>query len=329
MTKLVTIYGGSGFVGRQIARLMAREGWRVRVACRRPNEALFVKPYGAVGQVEPIFCNVRDDASVAAAMAGADAVVNCVGTFDKGGRNNFEAVQAEAAGRIARIAADKGVGHLVHFSAIGADAGAASLYQQTKAEGETRVRAAFPDAVILRPSVMFGPGDGFFNRFAGQSRLGPVLPIIGADTKFQPVYVEDVAQAAVKGALGLARPGVYELGGPDVATFRDLMNRMLTIIGRRRLVMNLPFWVGGVIGGTLDVGSALTLGLIKNRILTRDQVKGLRADNVVAPKALGLSDLGVTPTAMGAVLPDYLWRFRRDGQYAAIMASAKNLRNQG
>ncbi|HQY43798.1 MAG TPA: complex I NDUFA9 subunit family protein [Paracoccaceae bacterium] len=329
MTRLVTIYGGSGFVGRQIARLMAKEGWRVRVACRRPNEALFVKPYGAVGQVEPIFCNVRDDASVAAAMAGADAVVNCVGTFDKGGRNNFEAVQSEAAGRIARIAADKGVGHLVHISAIGADAGAASLYQQTKAEGEKRVRAAFPDAVILRPSVMFGPGDGFFNRFAGQSRLGPVLPIIGADTKFQPVYVEDVAQAAVRGALGLARPGVYELGGPDVATFRDLMHRMLTIIERRRLVMNLPFWVGGVIGGALDVGSALTLGLIKNRILTRDQVKSLRVDNVVAPKALGLSDLGITPTAMGAVLPDYLWRFRRDGQYAAIMASAKNLRNQG
>lgn len=329
MSRLVTIYGGSGFVGRQIARLMAKEGWRVRVACRRPNEALFVKPYGAVGQVEPVFCNVRDDASVAAAMMGASAVVNCVGTFDKGGKNSFEAIQAEAAGRIARIAATRGVTQLVHISAIGADARAESRYQQTKAEGEALVRAAFADAVILRPSVIFGPGDGFFNRFAGQSRLGPVLPIIGGETRFQPVFVEDVAQAAVKGVLGQAAPGIYELGGPDVDTFRGLMGRMLDVVGRRRLVVNLPFWVGGVIGGALDIGAALTLGLVKNRILTRDQVKSLRVDNIVAPKARGLADLGIAPTAMGAVLPDYLWRFRTDGQYAAIMASARNLRNQG
>ena len=329
MSKLVTIYGGSGFVGRQIARLMAKEGWRVRVACRRPNEALFVKPYGAVGQVEPVFCNVRDDASVAAAMAGASAVVNCVGTFDKGGRNNFEAIQAEAAGRIARIAAAKGVERLVHLSAIGADATSESRYQLTKAEGEALVRAAFPGAVILRPSVIFGPGDGFFNRFAGQSRLGPILPIIGADTKFQPVFVDDVAQAAVSGVLGSASAGVYELGGPDIETFRQLMGRMLGTIGRRRLVANLPFWVGGLIGGLLDVGSALTLGLVKNRILTRDQVKSLRADNVVASGARGFADLGMTPTAMGAVLPSYLWRFRPDGQFAEIMASARNLRNPG
>lgn len=329
MSRLVTIYGGSGFVGRQIARLMAKEGWRVRVACRRPNEALFVKPYGAVGQVEPVFCNVRDDASVAAAMMGASTVVNCVGTFDKGGRNNFEAIQAEAAGRIARIAATQGVAQLVHISAIGADAKAESRYQQTKAEGEALVRAAFANAVILRPSVIFGPGDGFFNRFGGQSRLGPVLPIIGGATRFQPVFVEDVARAAVKGALGDAAPGIYELGGPDVDTFRGLMGRMLDVVGRRRLVVNLPFWIGSIIGGALDIGSSLTLGLVKNRILTRDQVKALRVDNIVAPKARGLADLGIAPTAMGAVLPDYLWRFRPDGQYAAIMASARNLRNQG
>lgn len=329
MSRLVTIYGGSGFVGRQIARLMAKEGWRVRVACRRPNEALFVRPYGAVGQVEPVFCNIRDDASVAAAMAGASAVVNCVGTFDKGGRNNFRAVQAEAAGRIARIATQKAVEHLVYISAIGADAASDSAYQRTKAEGEAAVRGAFPGAVILRPSVIFGPGDGFFNRFAGQSRLGPVLPVIGGETKFQPVYVEDVAQAAVKGALGQAAPGVYELGGPDAESLRDLMRRMLATIDRRRLVVNLPFWVGGLIGGALDIGSALTLGLVTNRILTRDQVKSLRPDNVVSPRAKGLADLGITPTAMAAVLPDYLWRFRPDGQYAAIMASAKNLRKPG
>lgn len=328
MSKLVTIYGGSGFLGRQVARLMAREGWRVRVACRRPNEALFVKPYGAVGQVEPVFCNIRDDASVAAAMAGADAVMNCVGTFDRGGRNNFDAIQREGAERIARIAAAKGVGALVHVSSIGADAGSDSAYQRSKAEGETAVRAAFPGAMILRPSVMFGAGDGFFNRFAAQSLLGPVLPITGGKTRFQPVFVEDVAAAAIKGLTGGAT-GTYELGGPDVETLGGLIKRMLATIGRRRLVVNLPFWVAGLIGGLLDVGSALTLGLVSNRILTRDQVKSLRRDNVVAKGAKGLADLGITPTAMGAVLPDYLWRFRPSGQYAAIKASARNLKKPG
>ncbi|MBC7143623.1 MAG: complex I NDUFA9 subunit family protein [Rhodobacteraceae bacterium] len=328
MSKLVTIYGGSGFLGRYIARRMAKEGWRVRVAVRRPNEALFVKPYGAVGQVEPILCNIRDDASVRAAMTGADAVVNCVGTFDKRGRNNFDAVQAEGAGRIARIAAETGVARMVHVSAIGADAESDSDYARTKAEGEAAVKAAFPGAVILRPSVLFGPEDGFFNRFAGMSRMGPVLPVVGAETKFQPVYVDDVAQAAVKGVLGEAS-GTYELGGPDVATFRELMGEMLTVINRRRLVLNMPFWVARIIAGLLDFGSMLTGGLISNTILTGDQVKSLRHDNVVAEGARGFADLGIAPTPIHAVLPDYLWRFRPSGQYEAIKASAKNLRRHG
>lgn len=328
MSKLVTIYGGSGFLGRYIARRMAKEGWRVRVAVRRPNEALFVKPYGAVGQVEPILCNIRDDASVRAAMAGADAVVNCVGTFDKRGRNNFEAVQAEGAGRIARIAAETGVARMVHISAIGADAASDSDYARTKAKGEAAVTAAFPGAMILRPSVLFGPEDGFFNRFAGMSRMGPVLPVVGAETKFQPVYVDDVAQAAVKGVLGEAS-GIYELGGPDVATFRALMGEMLKVINRRRLVVNIPFWVARIMAGLLDFGSMLTGGLISNTILTGDQVKSLRHDNVVAEGARGLADLGIAPTPMHAVLPDYLWRFRPSGQYEAIKASAKNLRRHG
>ena len=328
MSKLVTIYGGSGFLGRYIARRMAKEGWRVRVAVRRPNEALFVRPYGAVGQVEPILCNIRDDASVRAAMTGADAVVNCVGTFDKRGRNNFDAVQVEGAGRIARIAAKTGVARMVHVSAIGADGDSDSDYARTKAEGEAAVKAAFPDAVILRPSVIFGPEDGFFNRFAGMSRMGPVLPVVGAGTKFQPVYVDDVAQAAVKGVLGEAS-GTYELGGPDVATFRELMREMLAVINRRRLVANVPFWVARIIAGFLDFGSMLTGGLISNTILTGDQVKSLRRDNVVAAGARGLADLGIAPTPMHAVLPDYLWRFRPSGQYDAIKASAKNLRRHG
>lgn len=326
MSKLVTIYGGSGFVGRYVARRLAKAGWRVRVAVRRPNEALFVKPYGVVGQVEPVACNIRDDASVRAAMLGADAVVNCVGILVRSGKNTFNAIQAEGAGRIARIAAEQGVAQLVQISAIGADKDSASAYARTKAEGEAAVLAAFPKAVILRPSVIFGPEDGFFNRFAGMTRLSMVLPLVGAETKFQPVYVDDVAKAAEKAAGGEVAPGIYELGGPDVATFRELMHEMLAVIRRRRLVVGVPFWIGSVIGAVGDAVQAVSLGLIDNKILTRDQVRNLKSENVVAEGAKGLTDLGITPTNMGAVLPEYLWKFRPEGQYTAIQESAKNLR---
>jgi NADH dehydrogenase len=326
MSKLVTIYGGSGFVGRYIARRMAKEGWRVRVAVRRPNEALFVKPYGVVGQVEPVFCNIRDDASVRAVMAGADAVVNCVGVLNEIGKNSFQATQADGAARIARIAAETGVAHLVQISAIGADAASDSRYARTKAEGETGVLAAFPSAMILRPSVIFGFEDQFFNRFAGMARLGPILPVVGAGTRFQPVYVDDVAQAAVLGATGAAAPGIYELGGPDVATFRELMQRMLEMIQRRRLVLNIPFFAARIMAFGFDLLQAVTLGLIPNGMLTRDQVRNLARDNVVAAGARGFADLGITPTAMAVILPEYLWRYRPSGQFAAIKDSAKNLK---
>jgi len=326
MGKLVTIFGGSGFVGRYIARRMAKEGWRVRVAVRRPNEALFVRPYGTPGQVEPVACNIRDDASVRAVIRGADAVVNCVGILNRSGKNTFDAVQAEGAGRIARIAAAEAVAQMVHVSAIGADTQSASAYSRTKAEGEAAVLAAFPGAVILRPSIIFGTEDGFFNRFAAMSRMGPILPVVGANTRFQPVYVDDVAQAAVKGVLGQAAPGIYELGGPEVDTFRGLMQRMLTVIQRRRAVVNVPFWVANIMGFAFDALQAVTLGLIENKMITRDQVRNLRSDNVVSEGAKGLADLGIQPTAMEAVLPDYLWRFRPSGQFAAIKDSAKNLK---
>lgn len=325
MTKLVTIYGGSGFVGRYVARRMAKEGWRVRVAVRRPNEALFVKPYGAVGQVEPVLCNIRDDASVRAAMQGADAVVNCVGILVNEGRNQFGPVQAEGAGRIARIVAQLGVQRLVHLSAIGADAASQSDYARSKAEGEAAVLGAFPKAVILRPSVIFGSEDGFFNKFAAMAKFGPVLPITGGATRFQPVFVDDVAKAAVMGVLGQAE-GTYELGGPDVDSFAGLMQRMLAVIGRNRLVLSLPRFAAMLIGFAGDMVQKLSFGLVTNRVLTRDQVKNLGKDNVVAEGARGFADLGISPTPMGAVLPDYLWRFRVHGQYEAIQASAKNLR---
>ncbi len=326
MSKLVTIYGGSGFVGRYIARRMAQRGWRVRVAVRRPNEALFVRPYGVVGQVEPVLCNVRDDASVAAAMQGADAVVNCVGVLNEIGKNGFDAVHAQGAGRIARLAADQGIARMVHISAIGADAQSDSAYARTKAEGEAAVLEHMPDAVILRPSVVFGPEDQFFNRFAGMTRLGPILMIAGARTRFQPVYVDDVAAAAELGVLGAAAPGVYELGGPEVKSLRALMTQMLGVIHRRRIVMNLPRFVARILAFVFDLLQTITGDLIQNGILTRDQLRSLAHDNVVSDGARGFDALGLTPVAMDAVLPEYLWRFRPSGQYDAITGSAGNLR---
>ncbi|WP_273523740.1 complex I NDUFA9 subunit family protein [Rhodosalinus sediminis] len=328
MAQLVTIFGGSGFIGRYIARRMAQEGWRVRVAVRRPNEAIFVRTYGVVGQVEPVFANIRDDASVRAVLQGADAVVNCVGTFDWRGRNAFEAVQAEGAGRIARLAAEEGVGRMVHISAIGADPEGPSRYARSKAEGERQVLEAMPTAMILRPSVVFGPEDNFFNRFAGMTRISPVLPLFGGATRFQPVYVDDVAQAATLGVTGRAAPGIYELGGPDAETFRGLMRLMLKVIRRRRLVVSLPYALGWAMAAGFDLLEAGTAGLLHNGVLTRDQLKSLRRDTVVSEGARGFADLGIAPSAMEAILPGYLWRFRPSGQYAEIQESAKNLRER-
>lgn len=323
---MVTIFGGSGFVGRYIARRMAKEGWRVRVAVRNTNEAMFVRPYGSVGQVEPILCNVRDDASVAAATVGSDVVVNCVGVLDEVGKNTFEAIQAEAPERIARIAAEHDVLRMVHISAIGADDEAASEYSRTKAAGEAAVLMHMPSAMILRPSIIFGPEDDFFNRFGGMSRLGPVLPVVGADTRFQPVYVDDVAAAAVKGVTGKAQGGIYELGGPDVETFRQLMGRMLEVVRRRRLVINIPTFVARIMAAGFALGHAVTFGLLP-RALTADQIKNLAVDNVVTEGAKSFEELEIKPKAMAAILPDYLWRFRPSGQYDAIKESAKNIRD--
>ena len=325
MSKLVTIYGGSGFVGRYIASRMARAGWRVRVAVRRPNQALFVRTYGTVGQVEPVLCNVRDDTSVADAMHGADAVVYSVGVLSEVGKNTFNAVQHKGAERVARIAAEQGIETLVHVSAIGADAASGVNYARSKALGEEGVLKHVPNAVILRPSVIFGPEDDFFNRFAGMAVMSPVLPIVGADTRFQPVFVDDVAAAAEVVLDGRALAGVYELGGPETKTFRELMHLMLEVVQRRRVVVNMPFGLAKFFAWWFDLWQKLSGGLIKAP-LTVDQVKNLANDNVVSPEARGFADLGIDPTAMIAVLPSYLYRFRDSGQYAAIKASARNLK---
>jgi NADH dehydrogenase len=308
---IVTIIGGSGFVGRHIAQRMARRGWRVRVACRRPNEAMYVKPYGTVGQVEPVQCNIRDEPSTRAVIRGADAVINCVGLLFNTGPNSFDACQAEGAGRVALIAAEEGVAHLVHLSAIGADVDSSSDYARSKAAGEAAVSAAFPRATILRPSVIFGSDDGFFNRFAGMARLIPlIMPIVGAEIKFQPVWVEDVAEAATRAAIGEATPGVYEIGGPTVYTLRETIELMLKMTRRRRLIVNIPFFVARI--------KAWFLQMLPNPLLTVDQVKLLEHDNVVAAGARTLADLGIQPAGAEGVIEGYLYAYRPQGQYTQL-----------
>jgi NADH dehydrogenase len=326
MSKLVSIYGGSGFIGRYIARRMAKAGWRVRVAVRRPNEAMHVKPYGAVGQVEPFLCNVRDDKSVKAAMEGACAVVNCVGILSENRFNKFASVQIEGAERIARIAAAQGIDRFVHVSAMGADENAASQYLQTKAKGETSVREHLPSATILRPSVVFGTEDAFLNKFAAMTNFGPIFPLVAAETKFQPVFVDDVAAAAELAIVGLVPTGTYELGGPQTLTLRTLIDDMLVEIRKKKVVVNLPSFAGTTLAWSLDLAQKLTFGLFYNSVLTRDQLRSLSVDSVVSEGAKGFADLGISPTALGAIAPDYLWRFRPSGQYDAIKESAKNLK---
>jgi uncharacterized protein YbjT (DUF2867 family) len=321
---LVTIFGGSGFVGRYVAQRMARRGWRVRVAVRRPNDAHFVRPYGDVGQVEPVQANIRDDASVARAVAGATAVINCVGLLAESGKQSFDAVHAQGAARIAKAAAAAGATRMVQISAIGADAGSASSYARTKASAEAAVLDAFPGATILRPSIVFGTEDQFFNRFAAMARLTPVIPAVGAETKFQPVYVDDVAEAAARAATGEAPAGVYELGGPAVYTFRELMTLMLSVVRRRRLVINLPFGVATLMAKVMGMVQTLSFGLIKAQI-TVDQVELLKSDNVVAAGAQGFDALGIKPTPAEAVLDSYLYAWRPYGQYAKITEAAKKL----
>lgn len=321
---VVTIFGGAGFVGRYVARRMAKAGWRVRVVTRKPNEALFVQTYGSVGQVRPIIGNLRHEGSIRAAVRGSDAVVNCVGILAESGKQTFDAIHAEGAAMVAEIAAEEGVPALVHISSIGASQESTSRYAKSKAEGEALVLTAYPDAIILRPSIIFGTEDEFFNRFATLAKLSPVLPIFGADALMQPVYVDDVA-AAVEAALTKgAASGVYELGGPEVASFNDLIIRMLRIIQRRRMIMVLPWWLASFQGKFFDLAGKMTFGLF-NMPFTRDQVESMKYDNVVSDSSKNIVDLGVEATPLNAVLEGYLYPYRPSGQYAKITASAKNM----
>lgn len=310
---LVTVYGGSGFVGRHLVRDLARQGWRVRVAVRRPDLAGHLQPLGAVGQIMPVQANLRHAPSVDAAARGADAVVNLVGILHEGGRQKFGAVQADGARRVAEAAAKAGAKTLVQISAIGADEASPARYAQTKAFGEQGVLAAFPGAIILRPSVIFGPEDNFFNMFANLARYSPVLPLIGGgETKFQPVFVGDVAAAIMAALEGKAKPGaVYELGGPQVISFKGVLEYILKVTGRNCLLVPLPWGLARFQAGLLE--------MLPSPLLTTDQVTMLQTDNVVSTTATAeerdLSGLGISPTAMEAVVPGYLYRFRKHGQF--------------
>lgn len=307
--KLVTVFGGSGFVGRNLVRALAARGARVKVAVRDVDFALFLKPMGDPGQVTPVLANIRMPASVAAAVEGADAVVNLVGILYKSGNNDFESVQADGARHVAEAAAKAGVKRLIQVSAIGADAEGESAYARTKGLGEAAARESFPGATIVRPSVIFGPDDGFFNRFGALARFSPFLPLIGGGhTRFQPVYVGDVALALVAAIEDPAAVGqTYELGGPTTYTFRELMEHVLKITGLKRVLLPLPFAIA-----KLD---AAFLQLLPKPPLTIDQVKLLARDNVVSPGAKTLADLGIAqPTPLEAVSPYVLRRYRK-GSY--------------
>jgi len=317
--ELITVFGGSGFVGRHVVRELAKRGYRVRVAVRRPHLAHFLKPLGVVGQIQLAQANVRYRPSIAEALEGASGVVNLVGVLAEQGPQKFDAVQSQGAANIAEAAAKRGIDRFIHVSAIGADANSESKYARSKGEGERAVRAHVAEATILRPSIVFGPEDDFFNRFAGMATTTPFspLPLIGGGrTRFQPVYVDDVADAACAALEDpKARGRIYELGGPNIYTFRELMKIMLDIIERKRLMVPIPFFAANVMGAGGDALGALPF--IEPPI-TRDQVKMLRRDNVVGASSedVGtIEELGIRPSTLETVLPTYLERFRRYGQF--------------
>lgn len=313
--KLVTVFGGSGFLGRYVVQALARRGHRIRVAVRRPDLAGHLQPLGMVGQIKPIQANLRYRWSIDRALEGADAAVNLVGILAESGRQTFDAVQAFGPRAIGEAARAADISDVVHVSAIGADQPSTIGYLRSKAEGEAGIREASPGAVTFRPSILFGPEDHFFNRFAAMARMAPALPLIGGGrTRFQPVYAGDVGEAIARAIDGGAAPGtVYELGGPEVLTFRQCLERMLAVTQRRRLLVPVPWFAARIMGG---VGAFLP-----GKPLTSDQVRMLRFDNVVSENAKRdgrtLEGLAIEPTALEVVLPTYLARFRERGEFTA------------
>ncbi|MBZ6077102.1 complex I NDUFA9 subunit family protein [Microvirga puerhi] len=316
--QLVTVFGGSGFLGRYVVSALAKRGYRIRIATRQPNRATLLAQ-GSVGQIQGVQANLRDRDSVARAVAGADHVINLVGILKEGGRQRFDSIQANGPRLIAELAPAHAT--LVHISALGADPRSESSYARSKAAGEAAVFQARPDAVIFRPSLMFGQGDSFFNRFAGLARMLPVLPLAGADTRMQPVYVADVAEAIVQAVEGKVPGGkIYECGGPETRTFRDLVQYVLDVTERSRLILSLPSPVARAQGTVLGFLDRISLGLLpESVVMTRDQAILLEADNVVSEEARRdgrtLEGIGIIPDSFEAIVPSYILRFRKTGQF--------------
>jgi len=310
--RTVTIFGGSGFVGRQLVQALARRGVVVRVATRDVKRVLHMKTSGAVGQVVPMRCNPTDAASVAGAVAGADAVINLIGILYERGKNTFQRMHVDVPEMIARAAAQAGIQHMVHISALGADANATSRYAQSKAMGEAALRAAHPDAVILRPSIIFGPEDDFFNRFARMCSWSPALPLIGGGkNKFQPVYVGDVVSAILTVLDNPITHGqTYELGGPAIYSFEQLLNYIMQQTGRKRMLCPLNYDIANIIAGVMQI--------FPRPMITRDQILQLKKDNLVGGRAQNLQSLGIIPTAMEAIVPAYLAAYRVGGRFAEM-----------
>lgn len=320
MQGLVTVFGGTGFVGSQVVRALAKAGHRVRVAVRQPNLAYRMRMMGDVGQIEVVQANVRNPASVARALDGAEGCVNLVGVLWESGRQKFQSIHAMGARNVAEAAAKAGVKHLVHVSAIGADVDGAAKYARSKGDGEAAVRQAFPAATIVRPSIVFGPEDDFFNRFAQMAALAPIMPLVGGETRFQPVFVGDVAAVIAKAVSNPASAGVtYELGGPTVYTMREILQLILTETGRNRPLIPVPWPVAALIGSLGDLQASI---LPLAPPLTTDQVEMLKSDNVAEAGLPGLAEAGVVPTAVEAIVPSYLYRYRKGGQYAETPAGA-------
>ena len=319
--KLITLIGGSGFVGRHVARALARRGYRIRVGCRRPDLAGHVIPLGAPGQIVPVQVNVRYPSSVAVACEGAYAVVNLTGVLFSAGAQSFDAVHVFGAEAVAKAARNAKAQLLIQLSAIGADPQSASAYGKSKAEGEARAKANFPGAIMVRPSVVFGPEDQFFNKFAAMARFSPALPLIGAETKFQPVFVGDVAEAiATLIDKGVADGKTYELGGPEQPTFRDVLKFVLKTTQRTRVLLPIPFPVASIMG--------TVAGILPKPMITADQVELLKSDNVVSAAAVAdgrtLAGLGITPKSYEALVPGWLYRYRKAGQFTEPEAEAPN-----
>lgn len=320
--QIVTVFGGSGFVGRHLVRALVKRGYRVRAAVRRPDLAGHLQPLGVVGQVHAVQANLRYPASVKQAMAGSHAVVNLVGILQESGRQSFDAVQAAGARVVAEAAAGEGITRLIQMSAIGAAADSGSAYASSKALGEAAVLSVIPGAIITRPSIIFGPEDGFFNRFASLARMLPVLPLVGGGkTLFQPVFVGDVAEFIARAVDGDVAGGrIHELGGPEVKSFRELIAYVCEVTGRKRLLAPLPFPLARFQALMLEVADKVTFGLVPDELmLTRDQVKLLESDNVVSAAAKAerrtLEGHGITPASIAAIVPSYLGRYRRTGQF--------------